>query len=112
MFTYDDRDSGTDRAIPWPYNNNNTELIIKDTETGLGKKKDRQRWYTFLHSDSYEKDCQDFKRIQEMGDMNALVLFVAHHPFVPQALITLGMMLYQVNHQAQEALTFLRRAQS
>ena len=114
MSSYD-RDSSSrsssEYEIPWPYSglsadkNNDNDNTLQNSIIW----NDRRRWFTFQYADSYEKDCQDFGRIQESGDMNALVMFVAHHPFVVEALITLGMMLYQVN-QAQEGLTFLRRS--
>jgi len=109
MATYD-RDTETHRSIPWPYNHENGLSFNNASDTlteSTGQ--DRTRWYTFINSDSYDKDCLDFKRIQESGDMNALVLFVAHHPFVTEALVILAMMLYHSN-QAGEGLTFLKRA--
>ena len=119
MSTYDreEEEEGKSRRIPWPYaglldpdrSNGNEHEDEDEEELLLTVWQDRRRWCTFLYSDSYERNVQDFRRIQESGDMNALVLFVAHHPFVVEALITLGNMLYQVN-QAQEGLTFLRRS--
>ena len=104
-----DGDAQSHRSIPWPYSSDDTEETTEDLNFNLPSfVKDPKRWYTFLHSDSYERDYQDFKRIQEMGDLNALVLFVAHHPFVTEALMYLGLMMYQVN-QGQEGLAFLRR---
>ena len=107
MSTYDRESDNTQRNIPWPYSGVDDSLLIDNDTMSIWQ--DRRRWFTFLYADSYEKDCQDFRRIQESGDMNALVLFVAHHPFVVEALVTLGLMLYQVN-QAQEGRTFLRRS--
>lgn len=101
MTSYDEQSDSKTRSIPWPY----SDCSVLGLPAFLC---DRRRWYTFLHSDSYDRDYRDFKRIQESGDMNALVLFVAHHPFVTEALMYLGLMLYQVN-QTQEGLAFLRR---
>jgi Transcriptional repressor TCF25 len=106
MSSYD-RETESNRTIPWPYQDISC-AHLQDTATCQALQ-DRRRWFTFIHSDSYDKDAQDFMQIQASGDMNSLVLFVAHHPFVTEALVTLGMMLYQCN-QAQEGLTFLRRA--
>lgn len=113
MSSYDrDTSSNTssENQIPWPYSgllNDDNDIDNQLPNSVLWK--DQRRWFTFQYADSYERDCQDFRRIQESGDMNALVSFVVHHPFVVEALVTLGMMLYQVN-QAQEGLTFLRRS--
>jgi hypothetical protein len=47
--------------------------------------------------------------IYPVADVNALALFVAHHPFVVEALLQLAMVLYRTN-QSQEGLSLLRRS--
>ena len=87
------------RPLPWPYSQ------MKEGEKSPGL----DRWFTFTHSDSYERDCGAYERVKASGDPNALVLFVAHHPFVTEALLQLAAVLYQTN-QSQEGLALLRRA--
>lgn len=94
MTTYDQQA----RNIPWPYNQVETTSSYAD----------RTRWFCFMHSDSYERDCRDFEIIQQSGDLNALVMFIVHHPFVTEALLQLTSVLYQTNH-SQEGLALLRR---
>jgi Transcriptional repressor TCF25 len=65
-------------------------------------------WYTYTFSEEYQRDLTDFRQVQQSGDLNALIMFVAHHAFVPEALLQLSTILYQTDHQA-EGLTFLRR---
>ena len=91
----DDNDRSSDYSIPWPY-------------TKMEALQDLHRWYTFQQADTYNKDLEDYRRIQESGDANALALFVAHHPFVTEALLQLTMVLYQTN-QSQDGLSLLRR---
>jgi hypothetical protein len=95
MSTYDI----SPRPLPWPYSQ------MKEGE----KSPELDRWFTFTHSDSYQRDCGAYERIKASGDPNALVLFVAHHPFVTEALLQLAAVLYQTN-QSQEGLALLRRA--
>ena len=91
MSTYD-KDP---RTIPWPY-------------TTMDPPANPKHWYFFQHSDSYTRDCGDFKIVQQSGDLNALVTFVVHHPYVTEALLQLSTVLYQSNH-SQEGLSLLRR---
>ena len=86
------------RELPWPYNS-------IDLAEGYGE---ADRWFTFMHSGSYQKDLQDYEHIQQSGDLNALFLFVAHHPFAVEALLQLVTVLYQTNH-SHEGLSLLRR---
>jgi len=103
MTTYDQPDAR--RLIPWPYSD--PELVgVVDGEDSSWTADDR--WYTFIHSDSYRRDFNDFVRIQQTGDTNALVMFVAHHPYITEALLQLSSVLYQTNH-SQEGLELLRR---
>jgi hypothetical protein len=111
MTTYD-RDH---RPIPWPYKSrsndqdqaqpNNQEDVTNALEADEA---DEKQWFTFMHSDSYKQDCEDYRHIQQSGDLNALVMFVAHHPYVTEALLQLTTVLYQTNH-SQEGLALLRR---
>jgi hypothetical protein len=87
------------RPLPWPYSQ------MKDGKKSPGL----DRWFTFTHSDSYQRDCEAYERIKASGDPNALVLFVAHHPFVTEALLQLAAVLYQTN-QSQEGFALVRRA--
>ena len=87
MTTYD-RDP---RLLPWPYNTD-----VTTTSLSLSQ------WCTFVHSDSYQRDCNDYATvIRQSGDLNALVLFVAHHPYVTTALLQLSTVLFQTNHSAE-----------
>jgi hypothetical protein len=87
-------------AIPWPYSE------MKD---GDERCPESQRWFLFTYSDSYQRDREDLERIKASGDPNALALFIAHHPFVVEALLQLSTVLYQTN-QSQEGLSLLKRA--
>ena len=107
MVTYDNYEfdastsnANTSTVLPWPYSGT--------TEDG-SQDGDLSRWFTFIHSDTYEKDCDVYEQIKASGDPNALALFVAHHPFLTEALLQLSTVLYQFN-QSQEGLAFLRRA--
>jgi Transcriptional repressor TCF25 len=90
------------RDLPWPYN--------KDTDEHKEDSpwKNPKQWYTFMYSDTYLKDLEDYKRVQSSGDANALTLFVSHHPYVTEALLQLTSVLYQIN-QSQDGLSLLRR---
>ena len=94
-------DTSSSIVLPWPYN----KQIIDDQN----KHDDLNRWFTFIHSDTYEKDCDLYDQIKASGDPNALTLFVAHHPFLTEGLLQLSTVLYQMN-QSQEGLALLRRA--
>lgn len=95
MSTYD----VSPRPLPWPYSQ------MKEGEKSPGL----DRWFTFTNSDSYQRDCRAYERVKDSGDPNALVIFVADHPFVAEALLQLSAVLYQTN-QSQEGLALLRRA--
>lgn len=86
--------------LPWPYCD--SSLVIDE------EMRRTNQWYSFIHSDTYMRDLEDYRAIQSSGDINALVLFVAHHPFVAEALLQLSEVLYQTNH-GQEGLSLLRR---
>lgn len=88
------------RVVPWPYSE------MKDTDERCPE---LHRWFVFKYSDSYERDREDFERIKASGDPNALALFIAHHPFVVEALLQLSSVLYQTN-SSQEGLSLLKRA--
>ncbi len=98
MVTYETADKMP--AIPWPY---------AEMKAGDERCPEPHRWFLFKYSDSYERDREDFERIKASGDPNALALFIAHHPFVVDALLQLSSVLYQTN-SSQEGLSLLRRA--
>lgn len=93
------------RKIPWPYQG--AEIEDATTESTVPPTEPKE-WYSYKYSDSYEKDLDDFKQIQLSGDVNALILFVAHHPYVVEALLQLSTLLYQTNN-SQEGLAIIRR---
>jgi hypothetical protein len=97
--------------VPWPY----FELASISSATGEADRDiggvslaDPRRWYIFQHSDSYRRDFEDYAVIQQSGDLNALIMFVAHHPYVTDALLQLSTVLYQSNN-SQEGMSLLRR---
>jgi hypothetical protein len=118
MTTYDDDDSRTHpvtpplssdgtrpgngivRSLPWPYN---------AMKQGDERCPTLDKWFKFTFSDNYKRDCQDFETIRASGDANALAMFVAHHPFVIEALLQMSAVLYQTS-QSQEGLSLLKRA--
>jgi len=100
MTTYDDHGP---RPLPWPYNDS-----VGEQKGHVTAWTNEKRWFKFMHSDSYQKDLEDYEQIQASGDFNSLVLFVIHHPFVTDALLQLSTILYQTNH-SQEGLSLLRR---
>jgi hypothetical protein len=99
MTTYDREDI----SVPWPYNDNTVldEQVFKEMS-------DPKKWFTFMHSDIFDELLDDYDTVQSSGDLNLLVMFVAHHPFVTDALLQLSTVCYQTNH-SQEGLAFLRR---
>ena len=104
MNNYCDVEGG--RQLPWPYSSSvEDESLTEMYEQWQNPK----NWFTFVHSDTYRKDLDDYERIQNSGDVNALALFVAHHPFVVEALLQLAIVLYRTN-QSQEGLSLLRRS--
>jgi Transcriptional repressor TCF25 len=108
MFSYDDRSSSSDGATvspPWPYDNINEDESTSSSTIVLNPK----RCYTFQRSEKAKRDVQDYFSIQQSnGDINMLVMFIAHHPYVPEALLQLSNVLYQTNHTA-EGYAMLRR---
>ena len=112
MTTYDNADTilSKPRSVPWPYTNNNDDTTNAEgvVETPPPSSTSHQ-WCTFVHSDNYERDLRDYTTvIQQSGDLDSLVMFVAHHPYVTAALLQLTTVLYQTNH-SQEGLALLRR---
>lgn len=91
--------------LPWPYNEIST---IQDTDDIWSGTADLSNWFLFLHSPDFASQVEDFRKVQQMGDFNTLMLFVVHHPFVTEALFQASTVLYQSNHGA-EALSLLRR---
>lgn len=87
-------------AIPWPYS---------EMKAGDERCPELKRWFIFTYSDSYERDRDDLERVKMSGDPNALALYIAHHPFVVEALLQLSTVLYQTNN-SQEGLSLLMRA--
>lgn len=100
MKTYNDDTKVSQCSLPWPY---------CDMKEGDPRCPPRQNWFRFHYSDSYQRDCQDMKTVVASGDPNALALFIAHHPFVVEALLQLSIVMYQMN-QSREGLSFLKRA--
>lgn len=89
------------RDIPWPYS------ILESVEATLAVP--NHRWCTFVHSDSYTRDLSNYvSTIQPSGDLNALVMFIAHHPYVNPAILQLSDALY-MNQLPQDGLGLLRR---
>jgi len=88
------------RAPPWPY---------CDMNEGDPRRPPPDHWFEFRYSDSYQRDCRDLETIRASGDPNALALFVAHHPFVVEALLQLSIVLCQTNRH-REGLVLLKRA--
>jgi hypothetical protein len=89
-----------DQSLPWPYS---------DMKEGDDRCPELDRWFKFIYSDSYLRDCEDYERIKASGDPNALAMFIAHHPFIVEPLLQLSSVLYQTN-QSQEGLSLLKRA--
>jgi hypothetical protein len=104
MTTYDREP----RVIPWPYQSGSNDSDQEDVTHANTLELDEKQCFKFMHSDSYRQDCEDYRHIQQSGDMNALVMFVAHHPYVTEALLQLTLVLYQTQHSA-EGLALLRR---
>ena len=92
--------------VAWPYSSENQDESL---EVATEHWQDPKHWFAFVRSDTYSKDLKDYERIQNSGDVNALALFVAHHPYVVEALLQLAMVLYRTN-QSQEGLALLRRS--
>lgn len=95
MATYDNDNHR--RPLPWPYKSEGGNVQYAPGQ-----------WFTFICSDSYDRDCEDFQRVKMSGDANAMLMFVAHHPFVTEALLQTSDVLFQTN-QRQEAMALLKR---
>jgi hypothetical protein len=100
MRTYDDDTDNQKQQLPWPY----CDMKLDDDRCPP-----QTKWFKFIYSDSYQRDVQDFETIKASGDANALGMFIAHHPFVVEALLQFSLVLYQMN-QRQEGLSLLKRA--
>mmetsp|Transcript_2931 Transcript_2931/g.6910 ORF Transcript_2931/g.6910 Transcript_2931/m.6910 type:complete len:643 (-) Transcript_2931:1589-3517(-) len=95
MVTYE----SNPRQLPWPYS---------DLKTGDERCAPDNNCFSFQYSDSYQRDCRDYERVQMSGDVNMLALFCAHHPFSIDALLQLSTVLYQTS-QSQEGRTLIQR---
>lgn len=100
MTSYDVDHSLLNRPLPWPYS---------DMENGDERCPPLSSWFKFTVSDSYQRDLEDFETVKASGDANALAMFVAHHPFVVEALLQLSVVLYQTG-QHREGLAMLKRS--
>ncbi|GAX15230.1 hypothetical protein FisN_1Hh667 [Fistulifera solaris] len=104
MVTYEQ----SPRPIPWPYSDIAT-LVRNDNKKDLIEfVQDMNHWFTFQHAQDCSRDLEDYAVVKQTGDLNALVMFAAHHPYVTDALLQLTGVLYQTNH-SQEGLALLRR---
>lgn len=97
---YTDSQETLSQPLPWPY---------CDMKEGDSRCPPLRNWFQFIHSDSYQRDYKDMQTIQDSGDPNAMLLFIAHHPFVVEALLQISIVMYQMN-QSNEGLSFLKRA--
>jgi hypothetical protein len=59
MTTYD-KEEGS--PLPWPYHHQKDASLVEDPPWH-----DRKQWFTFLHSDTYQKDLKDYQQIQNSG---------------------------------------------
>ncbi len=98
--SYADSKDPSSQSLPWPY---------CDMKEGDPRCPPLKNWMQFIYSDSYRRDYQDMQLILDSGDANAMLLFVAHHPFVVEALLQTSIVMYQMN-QGREGLSFLKRA--
>ncbi|KAL3943995.1 MAG: hypothetical protein SGBAC_001948 [Bacillariaceae sp.] len=96
MVTYE----SSPRQLPWPYS---------DLKTGDDRCAPDNMCFSFQCSDSYQRDCRDYERVQMSGDANMLALFCVHHPFSIEALLQLSTVLYQTS-QSQEGRVLIQRA--
>jgi Transcriptional repressor TCF25 len=83
------------RPLPAPYN--------EDTDTAS-----TTEWFTFVHSDTVQRDMEDFRLIQQSGDLTALGMFLSHHPYVAEGLLQYSSVLYQTN-RIFEGMSLLKR---
>ncbi len=97
---YSDCKESSSQSLPWPY---------CDMKDGDPRCPPLQDWFQFIYSDSYQRDYKDMQMIQNTGDANAMLLFIAHHPFVVESLLQISIVMYQMN-QGREGLSFLKRA--
>lgn len=86
--------------LPWPY----CDMKEGDDRCPVAKS-----CFQLLFSDSYSRDCQDYRRVCDTGDANMLAVFLTHHPFSIECLLQLSSVCYQTN-QSQEGLSLLQRA--
>ena len=111
MATYDSmRDPGL-CLLPWPYSNTSpfsSHPVCNETSSIRVPSFSLNRWCTFLFSDVANKDVRDYFTIQQSSDINAVIMFIAHHPYVTEALLQLSNILYQTNHSA-EGFSLLHR---
>jgi Transcriptional repressor TCF25 len=118
MATYDGVGGQTQCLPPWPYSDlsenatTNDALSVPPQYTGDDPNTvtlvSHNRWCTILRSDDANRDIQDYFAIQQTGDINALVMFIAHHPYVTEALLQLSNILYQTDRNS-DGLLLLRR---
>jgi Transcriptional repressor TCF25 len=88
---------------PWPYPGSDDANGDSDY--------DHYCWFTFRLGDALQRDVHDYQELivaQGAGNVNALLLFVAHHAYIPSALLQVSTVLYQTNHNV-EALSMLKR---
>jgi hypothetical protein len=104
MVTYDQ----SPRPIPWPYSDISAQATHENHQDLVDFVQNMKHWYTFQHAPDCSRDFEDYAVVKQTGDLNALVMFVAHHPYVTDALLQLTGVLYQTNH-SQEGLALLRR---
>ena len=64
--------------------------------------------FSFRYSTEYMQLLGDYETIQRTGDVQSLVFFVIHHPFVVEALLQLASVCYQAD-RSFEGLSLLRR---
>jgi len=100
FFSYADMKESHSQALPWPY---------CDMKEGDVRCPPLKNWFQFTRSDSYQRDFEDMTIIQNSGDPNAMLLFIAHHPYVVEALLQMSVVMYQMN-KGNEGLSFLKRA--
>jgi Transcriptional repressor TCF25 len=111
MTTYDSMNDRSSVALPWPYSDSTYQTSLSSADeasASMAPESPLKRWCTFLFSDLVTRDVQDYFTLQRTGDINAVILFVAHHPYVTEALLQLSNVLYQTNHSS-EGLSLLRR---
>lgn len=93
------------QSLPFPYN----LKVVDSNDDAKRNWMHFRNWYKFTYSDTYQKTLDIYKEIQQTGDVNALALFIADNPFVPEALLQLSKVAYQTNRK-QEGFTLLLRS--